>query len=481
MIYPFTLSKRPRRVIVPVALPFLFALAALSPAFAFGTPVEHEASPPASCPLPDVPGREAASGSPNVVMIVVDTLRADHLGFLGHDRSTSPHLDRLAQESLIYERAIAPAPWTTPSVAGLVTGKHPAELGFDEDPIMLPIRVSTLAEHLLNRGYDTAGIVSHFFLGRKFRFHHGFHFWNQQAGVGHDTISSPHVTGVALACLDALAERPGPFFLFLHYFDPHYDYLGHDAHPFHVGYEGSVRSANDNFEDLRKLARADALSKEDYQHLRDLYDSEIAFTDAHIGRLIEALRAHEVYDDTLVVFVADHGEMFAERRGRWIGHTRYLYDEAVRVPLVMKLPGEKPRRGRIRQPVSLVDVLPTVLGLIDGETPTGRSLLASRRGEERPVFTQTRRWNQLDAVYLDGWKLIADRERDRYELYDLATDPGEKHDLSAAEPERRASMAKILDTWNRYNQREAAKLEGVEVPELTEEEIERLRSLGYIQ
>lgn len=436
----------------------------------------------ARCLLPP-PSQEMARDAPNIVLIAADTLRADHLGFLGHTRPVSPHLDRLASESLVWERAIAAAPWTTPSFASLWTGRHPAELGFDREPIKLPPEIPTLGEELSQRGYTTVGVISHFFLGTKFGFDRGFDFWNQEAAGGHDKVSSPQVTELALECLDALAERPAPFFLLAHYFDPHYDYLGHDEFPFHEGYEGSIESHDDNFETLRKLARSRDLSPEDLGHLRDLYDSEIAFTDAAIGRLLDALRSRDLYQDTLIVFVADHGEMFAERTGRWIGHTQFLYDALIHVPLVIKLPGAEPPKGRIRQTVSLVDLLPTLLAQLDPGEPSSRSLLPhpGEGATDRPVFSQTRRWRQLDAVIHGGWKLIHDRRRGELELYDLAKDPLELDNRAGAQPARRDALRALLETWDRYNQRELARLEGVEVPALSQDEIEKLRSLGYIQ
>lgn len=436
------------------------------------------------CPLPSLPAA-AAADHPNILLIAIDTLRADHLGFLGHERSVSPNLDHLAADSLVWERAVAAAPWTTPSFASLWTGRHPAELGFEREPIRLPPEIPTLGEELSRRGYTTVGVISHFFLGNKFGFHRGFDFWNQEAAGGHAKISSNQVTDLALECLGNLARRPAPFFLFVHYFDPHYDYLAHEEFPFYEGYEGKITSRGDNFEVLRKMARAKELTAEDLQYLRDLYDSEIAFTDAAIGRLLTALRSHRLYQDTLIVFVADHGEMFAERTGRWIGHTQFLYDSLIRVPLVIKLPGAEAPKGRIHQPVSLVDILPTLLAEIDDETASPRSLLAKgepgKPGVERPVFSQTRRWRKLDTVIHQGWKLIADRRNGELELYDLARDPRELENRGGAEPARRDALLALLDAWNRYNQRELAKLQGVEVPELSEEEIQKLRSLGYIQ
>jgi len=166
---------------------------------------------------------------PNVVLIVVDTLRADHLGIYGYQRDTSPNLDALARESFLYRNAISTAPWTSPAVGSILTGRYPPQIGITRQPIVLDEAVRRLPEVLQARGYETAGIVSHLYVGRKYNYEQGFGFWDESQAKGHTHVSSHEVTNRAIAFLRGQRERR--FFLLLHYFDPHIDYIQHEKLP----------------------------------------------------------------------------------------------------------------------------------------------------------------------------------------------------------------------------------------------------------
>lgn len=447
------------------------------------TPPAEKNKPFVLCQLPSYDGAPTpAEGAPNIVVIAVDTLRADRLGVYGHSRDTSPRLDELAAESLVFDHAIAAAPWTTPSFAAVFTGQHPAALGMGSEPGKIPTGAQTLTEALSDRGYATAGVVSHFFVGEKFGFHRGFDYWDQRYARGHQSISSDGVQRLGQACLNELSKTGRPFFLFAHFFDPHYDYLAHDAFPFHRGYTGDLQSRSDNFQSLRRIAREGKLSSADRDHLLNLYDSEIGFTDSRVGRLLDHLKALDLYDNTLIVFLSDHGEMFGERSERWIGHTQYLFDELVRVPLIIKSPKApfQSSRGRVLRTVSLVDLMPTVIATADSQDDP-RSLLSRKRWAPAPVFSQTRRWRELDAMYLQPWKLVLDRKRGRYLLYDLSRDPGETNNLARPESAQAERMMAQLDQWLQAMTWSAAKLHDRRLPTLSEEELRVMRSLGYIQ
>ncbi len=406
------------------------------------------------CRLPERAShrRPDPRNGPNVVMLVADTLRADHLGYHGYTRDTSPHLDALAEDSLVFNHAIAPAPWTTPSMAGVLTGLPPRALGIMWEPTGLPAEALTLTEIVRHEGYTTAGIVSHFYIGRKFNFHRGFQFWDEAAAGGHEDISSPWVTGMALECLDALAERQEPFFLFAHYFDPHYEYLKHDTYPFFDETDSATLDRLGSFEELRQQAEEGRLSTEALDHLRARYDSEVAFTDEHVGKLIGRLKELGLYESTVVVFLADHGELFAERE-RWIGHTKYLYEEIVHVPLLIKLPSGR-ERGHIQTTVSTRAVLPMLLQELKIESPTLLKQLGEaplpvedHPDQEHFVYTETRRWRGSDAVYRQGWKLLFDHDTNRHRLFNLEQDPQEKVDRSHEQPELLRSLRLELERW----------------------------------
>jgi arylsulfatase A-like enzyme len=415
----------------------------------------------------------------DVVLIAVDTLRADHLGFLGYERATSPHLDALARDALVFEHAIAPAPWTTPSFAAVFTGVHPGALGIRE-PVPLPAEAVTLAEILCRAGWQTAGVVSHTYVGQRYGFDRGFAHWDESSAGGHAFVSSERVTDLAIRSLDRLAEAPAPFFLFVHYFDPHYDFQEHPDFPFSAGYTGSVRSEADNIGTLQQLAREGALDAADLQSLRDRYDSEIAFTDHHIGRLLGRLKQRGRYDGALVVFLADHGEGFAERPDRWIGHGVHLYDELVHVPLLLKLPA-RARIGRVTDPVSTADVPATVLDVLGNpaEAP-GRSLLRPAPAPP-PVFSQTWSRGTQRAVVEGRWKLIRRERSGRSELYDLRRDPGELQDVSRHHPDVVDRLERVLSEWREEQEALARRFSATERPLLSPEDRERLRGLGYAE
>jgi arylsulfatase A-like enzyme len=423
----------------------------------------------------------AAAGRPvNVVLIAVDTLRADHLRFHRYPRDTSPNLDELARDSLVFQHAIAPAPWTTPSFAGVFTGFHPGALGIAREPLPMPVEIATLTEVLCEAGWQTAGVVSHILVGSRYGFDRGFEEWDETNAAGHAYVSSANVTDVAIRYVDRFQEDSRSFFLFAHYFDPHYDYTPHSQFLFSEGYTGPVRSKTDNIGELQELARSGSMEEGDLRYLRDSYDSEIAFTDHHVGRLLAYLKASGLYDDALVAFLADHGEMFAERSERWIGHTRYLYESLVHVPLLLKLPGRE-GVGPVAGSVSTVDLAATILDVLQqpSEIP-GRSLLRGSESAARPVFSQTRQGASKDAVVEGRWKLIRDRKAPRGELFDIVVDPGELRDLAPEYPQVVDRLERRLIEWLAELERQGRRFSKATHPVLTPEEQERLRSLGYV-
>jgi arylsulfatase A-like enzyme len=415
-----------------------------------------------------------------VILIAVDTLRADRLGSYGYSRPVSPEIDRLAGDSLVFERAVAPAPWTTPSFASVFTGYAPAALGIRDEPIPLPREVTTLSEVFCEAGISTAGVVSHTYVGRRYGFDRGFVEWDESQAAGPAHVSSEAVTHAALAALERLSVDDEPFLLVVHYFDPHYNYREHAGFRFS---RGAAAVANREFEDvraLRKLAADGRLAHSERRLLRDRYDSEIAFTDYHIGRLLERLRDLQLYHKALVVFLADHGEMFAERKDQWIGHTRYLYQSTIHVPLMIKLPYRE-RAGRVRGPVSTQNIGATILDWLGAEPVLPGVSLIDPTAADQPVFAQTRRWATRDAVYDGGWKLIRDEEAGRIELYDLDSDPNERLDRALEEPDRLAAMRQMLDKWVAAQSNRSSAFSRDELAPLTASERARLEALGYVE
>jgi arylsulfatase A-like enzyme len=426
----------------------------------------------------------------NVLVLLVDTLGAEHVGYVSGGDCT-PNLDRLAREGAAFRRAYAPAPWTQPSLASLYTGQMPSRHGVQRLFDQLAPAHDTLAERMEARGFETAGVTSNELAGARYGFAQGFRHYDESPVGGHDAITSHRVTDAAIRWL---AARRGekPFFLFVHYFDPHYAFQHHAAHDRTSGYRGWLRPGMDVWELLDARER---LAPDDVAYLVGLYREEVAYTDAHVGRLLEHLRSSGLERSTLVVLLADHGEEFM--RHGWIGHTRTLYDELLHVPLVVRLPGRIAPRV-IDEPVSLLDVLPTLMAL--SEQPDrdagwegvslapalfeGAALAADREllaevsfapgPKDAPKFAEKTAFKT--ALLRGPLKLVHDLLADRFALFDRGADPEELRDLWGARPEQDALRERLL-AWERERPagREGAPL----VP--TDEEAARLRALGYLR
>jgi len=430
----------------------------------------------------------------NVLLIVIDTLGAGHVGHLAGGLDTTPNIDRLAAEGVAFTRAQAPSPWTQPSIASLLTGRTPSHHGVLHLFDRLAKRNETLAEMIGELGHATSGVVTHILLEPKLGFAQGFDRFDHSAIAGHDGICSPRATAIALDELRRLRHQR--FFLMVHLFDPHSEYLHHPDFDRTSGYQGPARDWD--MEITRLRARRHAMTDADLAYLRDLYREEIAFTDHYVGLLLDKLDDLGLADRTLVILTADHGEEFMEHD--WIGHTRFLYDTLLHVPLVFRLPGvlEPARRD---DPVSLLDVAPTVMDLAT-EPPAvdwdGRSLIPLLRGGEgtdrRPLFSEVAFVSPPDgegdrdaekdaflaAVSVGDWKLIHDLVRGEWELYDRAADPGEHEDRYAPDNPVAGELRPLLLEW------EEGKVDawggGIEGPSpMTDAERERLRSLGYVR
>ena len=421
---------------------------------------------------------------PNVILIVVDTLRADHLSCFGYHRPTTPNIDRFAADSVFFTNAIAPAPWTAPSLGSLFTSQYPAVLGYEDLPSPINKRFLTLAEVFKNSGYDTKGIISHVIISSRLNFDQGFDSYDEENARGHGHVSSPSVTDKAISFLED--QKDGKFFLFLHYFDPHYDFIQHEDYNYYPDYDGPLFSRQPLVEEIRRLAPS--LSPEDIDYLRALYDSEISFTDEHLGRLFHKLKEMDLYDDSLIVFTADHGEEFCEREGCWIGHTRTLYQELIHVPLIIKLPG-KAKKRLSQDYVGLIDIMPTIVDYAGLETPDDYEcegeiidLPRGKRRNNKAIFSETKRLANLQAVIKDGWKLIVNTDNREVKLYNFENDPTEKENKAGTEQANLFAFQDTLREWYRHiNQKKnRLKLEK-EDADLTSEQVEILRSLGYIK
>ncbi len=420
----------------------------------------------------------------NVLLVVVDSLRRDHLGCYGYERATSPNVDRFARDATLFTGATSQASWTTPAMGALLSSQYPTTLGIHSTLSALPDEAVLLSEVLESRGYATGAVVSHSFCSSQCNFHQGFQEFDESNVLGHDAVSSPGVTDRALEFLQR--RQGGPFFLWVHYFDPHFGYVEHSEWPFTTapGYDGPVKSGM-TYEEL--WSRRRSLKPDDVDQIVRFYDSEIAFTDLQIGRLLDGLRALGLNERTLVVFTADHGEEFMDHAGLFHGKT--LYSEVVRVPLIARIPGLAP--GVVDRPVASVDLFPTILDALAIDAPgpiAGRSLLRPtvESGEAglRPVFSEldTTRGAALRSVVMGGLKLVRDLKSDARQVFDLAADPGETKNLAAtvggdaALARKVAALDRALGAWIDETGRHAF---GASEVDIGDEERKRLEELGY--
>ncbi len=448
-------------------------------------------------PLPDSPQLGSSPtveqvqprATPNVIVYLIDTLRADHLSCYGYERRTSPRLDQFANQAVLFENAQAQSPWTRASVASIFTGLWPQQHAANDDPDKLSEQALTLAELLSQVGYTTAAISGNSNASNAFGFAQGFdHFqYLRRLRPGKPLARSTDINSAVFSWLERDGDRQ-PFLLFVHTIDPHAPY--EPPEPFRSQFAASVSELDrGSLETIQALNRqVSAPPEETLEDLIDLYDAEIAANDHSFGVFIDELERRDLLEGALVFVVSDHGEEFFDHGG-WT-HGKTLHTEMLDVPLVIKLPGQSSGK-RVWQVVQHVDLLPTIadyLGIALPSNVVGRSLLPllndpdQAEWPDRAVSYVNLR-GRAAASYLDSsWKLIQSRDEDFSgiaELYDRRSDRGENHDLGRQRHELASYLASVL------SQEEAALPDGHLAPPISDSEMvdleEDLRALGYIE
>lgn len=454
----------------------------------------------------------ARAPRPSVVLIVLDTMRGDRLSCAGYARPTTPRIDALAAQGVLYTRAFATCFWTLPSHASLFTGLHPLQAGATSETLHLPDANTTLAEALAAHGYRTAAFVCNSWVSRERGFGQGFgeffEMWRRENQVGVDTTatSMEELTVDKMGrWIDAAARGGRPFFLFANLNGTHLPYR-----PSAKYLAEFVAERGHDIERVRELAQITSgwkhlvgetpLSHEDYRILNDLYDAEVAWADALVGRLVDELERVKLAEDTILIVTSDHGEHLGEH-GK-IDHVSTMYDPALHVPLVIRYARAFQPGTRVEEPVSIVDVAPTILHLCRAAERAPQlhaadvSLANASRvaddfvlaGNERPLtgirLLQSRYpgydWTAIDyrlrCLRLAEGKLIW-KENRGVELYNLARDPGETQDLSGAQADTQRDMMGLL---SKSFERMGKSKEYFMFESTDREALERLRSLGYI-
>jgi arylsulfatase A-like enzyme len=444
---------------------------------------------------------QARGPRPNIILVVIDTLRADHLGAYGYTRPTSPVLDRFAGEAIRFDNAFTVMPHTLPAHLALFTSRYPRELGVLMNGQTYDGEFETLAEMLKGAGYNTAAFVSGLPVQARFGLDHGFDTY----------VDATHFKPQGAVALEAFREwleqrKKGPFFSWVHLYDPHIPYAPpHELEEmFHE--DDALRSwvlthgiaaRPDWGRSIDKTVitqRPTPRGASPFLNNLNLYDAEIRYVDSVVGDLLETLKANKVYDDSLIIIMSDHGEGLGQH-GYYL-HGLHLYEEQMRLPLLIRTPGGGQAGSQVAGSVSLLDILPTLADLLRLDEDEGwrglslRPLLAGQDQENldgRLLFGESRQYpprRELSPDHWTGirrfsvrdgrWKLIRTTEG-KMELFDLRADRGELADLHRENTSVTRRLARALDDWL------ATVPEGEPAPTdaLSDEDRRRLKSLGY--
>jgi arylsulfatase A-like enzyme len=459
-----------------------------------------------------------SSGRPNVVLIVMDTVRADHISALGYERDTTPHLKLLASDSMVYANAVSASDITLTSHASLFTGMYPSWHGaYCQPPEAaygreLTREYPTLAEVLRTNGYQTVGVAANLYLRSDFGLERGFDEFRIPRPVpllpdetrylmrrtlrrglsfAVDTAQfdrlyslGEDIDAVLFSSLESRSRPTAPLFVFLNYMDAHFPYV--PPAPYNASFPGKrARLTQDDLEEEQTLISRNQGDPPGYRpHCVSQYDGGIAYMDAQIGKVIDWLKREQAYDNTMIVVASDHGESFGERHR--VGHANSPYQNLLHVPLLIKYPGNA-RRGVERAPVSLIDVAPTILSAAQAPLPKtiqGRSLLDAT--ESRTIYGETFPCpvmhspdcpNGCTAKAIFAWpmKFISSSNGKR-ELFDLSLDPDERRNLYVQQMERATQLDAGLSAWKKMSPGQTRQNKQVDP-----EKLKQLKGLGYIQ
>ncbi|RLG83149.1 MAG: hypothetical protein DRO39_08760 [Thermoprotei archaeon] len=432
----------------------------------------------------------------NIVFVVIDTLRADHLGCYGYFRDTSPTIDRIAREGVFFENFYASGIPTGPAFTSMITGLYPVNHRYYITPWDVPNTyqvdddIPVLAELLLDAGYTTAAVDNLInFRSHPKHFFRGYVYYinptRSSRWIHHHVVASDVNRHVIPWIRRHSYEK---FFLFIHYWDPHMPYNQPDAYRkvFHFKDLKVVKTPT-GYDYVPGWGRAGEIPRGDENKSIDLYDGEILYVNHAVAEVVETLKDEGVLDETLLVITSDHGEQLGQH-GIW-GHAG-LHEAVIRVPLIMRCPKVLPRGARVKHYAQHVDILPTILGLAGVETEAtfaGDNLLKLIRGEPIRDFIVCETWGER-CVLKNGWKLIVHYEpelkmlRDEHhygglfrdwlsflkrygdvgvELYNIEQDPAETINLAGGHPDIVKELKDLLDTWVR------SRLGGAQDPILT--------------
>lgn len=418
----------------------------------------------------------------NVILISVDTLRADHVGCYGYGRDTTPHIDAESRNAWFFHSAVSQSAWTLPAHASMFTGLLPSELGlvfYDDEGLekndrvgKMDPRLSTLAKILKDYGYSTAGFHGGAWVNPVFGLNAGFDIYRWGGRYFEDNVNE------ALAWLEENGEKR--FFLFLHGYDVHMPYNADKKFNVFYDYKGKYDPS-----DIKPGKTPAEPGSPEHDYILSQYDAGIRRADYHLGRLFDRLAQKDLFEKTILIITSDHGEMLNMRHGEW-GHIFPLHEELIVVPLIIKVPGSG-RADVHRQVPATTSLLPTVLNLLDIEheqVDYRQSLVPAAAGKKhafKHVFSETGkvlRNRFCRCLRTEKWKLLVYREENKgtwFELYDLENDPEEKMNLAESRPE---VVRELKDALLDFTMAETLQTGRKGLDKKT---LEELKSLGYIR
>jgi arylsulfatase A-like enzyme len=409
----------------------------------------------------------------NIVIIVLDAARADHLPCYGYGRETAPNVCGLAEDGWLFRNAYSNAPSTKPAIASLFTSAFPRQHNSVYNEDMLGGSLTTAAELLSGSGYATYGVNDNPVLNRGFGYERGFGEWVDTNDKGAAEVNR--------AVFERMGRYGKPFLLYVHYMEPHAPYQPPAEFVVRLGgggYSGNVTGSEVSSAFQEKtgyfLERPGELAR-----LMLLYDANIAYADSGVGGLIGRMKADGTYNRTVIVVLSDHGEMFLEHG--LLGHSNGLFYEVVHIPLIIWVPGAE--KAVFETPAQTIDVLPTVLdivGVAAPETMMGDSLLSLQNGVERPIYSEHLRsgyYNTQESLIFGGYQLLIDSPNGTRLLFDLKNDPEEKEEISGESPVSKDLVGRMDGILARINSSASSPRQTVKI---SLDAKERLKSLGYV-
>jgi len=443
--------------------------------------------------------RSRAGAAVNVVLIVLDTVRADRLGCYGNTEGITPAIDRFARDAVLFENCYSQAPWTLPAVASILTSAYPDRHGAGgHEGAFTKLRrdIPTLAEVFADAGYATGAVTNVRFLSDTFGLDRGFDSVDvyKTKNVYRHARRAMRTSFAAIRWIQR--HKAKPFFLLVHYYDPHLIYAPPSA--FRKRFAAVQDRSTNNYifgtgtDILNMRTSGTCPDRETIGRLKKLYNGEVAYTDSAVGWLLDRISDIGFHKKTVLALMADHGEEFLDHGG--FEHSHTLYDELLNVPLIIRTPGMLKKQAEhtpaaagisIGCDVRSIDVAPTLCGLA-GIPPAKEfagesfvSLLEGGSAADRPVLSQETMWGlSKNALRKDGFKIIVKSSPDKYELYDIKNDPGEQNNIASKDPVRCGKMIAEVDgiieaAGGRQLLRQKAAI--------PEGDINALRSLGYVR